>query len=725
MASNFNISNESSHLTITGRQTVPLIFKTNAPIQRKGSLIFDQSSLKLYYSDGTQWIELISSSSGNLLCISDADGNTSVCTDTSPTDNSNIITFKTDGVDRAIFNPDGVFIATAGVSDPTSVILTAGKVAHFEGDINVTGVVDPTGVQFTEQSSIPGSTNNPGKGMIYVNDSTIGNFNNTLTFVDSLDVSHTLGDMMSPVGLVTDNSIIRFDGTTGKILQSSPLAINDTGSISNVYSNPIILDGNVSISQNLSVMGTTTTITSENLLVNDNCIYLNNGNVSTDPLPGCIVVNYLATSNSAAVVVDGFMAGTVSVLSPSVVTNNAHTWVVGDIIQISGAANDSNNGLFEVYSYSSPILSITGIGGPSPSFNFFQNQFVTDATPSGTITQVNIAVLSSGVDGEWEASSSGNNVSSITFTKVAVGTSLSTAGTIGSVSLVNGTGVGPDLKTKGVVGGAGLTLTDDGDDLTFTVDTSLSTAGTIGSVSLVNGTGVGPDLKTKGIVAGTGLTIDSTSSTDIIITNSSPGGSSITLNDTSGGITGQTLISDGIGPSLTIYGILGGNGITTSLISNDIVISSAGKVYGQLTQINSIVSPGDQIGTNSISNSSYTAVTNFATILDLFNNMTSSNGLLQKSGGPSNIIALVSFQLGYENGGGNYSSVGIQKNSTLISNSKVQTRESGTNDASTISGSYIVNMSGNDTINLAIRTSGTNTSAAFYSYKLSVMQIFP
>jgi hypothetical protein len=1083
MSSNFGISNESSQLTITGRQTVPLLFKGATPVQRKGSIIFDQSTLKLYYSDGFQWVELIGSPSGNLVSIADADGNTSISTDTSPGTDSNIITFKTDGKDRAIFNPDGVFIVTGdGITNPNSIIPALGKVAHFEGDIDVTGVVDPIGVQFTEQSSVPGTTNNPGKGMVYVNDTTVGNFSNRLTFVDSSNVSHVLGDMISPVGSVVDNSIIRFDGTTGKLLKSSPIEISDIGAISNTNGDPIILDGNVSITQNLSVIGTTTTITSENLLINDNCIYLNNGNVSTTALPGCIVVNYLATSNFSNVAFDGFMPGVIfPAMNPSVVTDNNHIWVAGDIIQISGAANDSNNGLFEVESYSSSVLSITGIGGASPTFDFFQNQFVTDTTVAGIITQVNIAVLSSGPDGEWVIGTSGDNVTNITFTKVAVGTSLTTggvgagtislvnqgtgpelktkgiiagsglsiddtsgtdviltvdtdlttggvgagtislvnqgtgpelktkgiiagsglsiddtsgtdviltvdtdlttggvgAGTIslvnqgtgpelktkgiiagsglsiddtsgtdviltvdtdlttggvgaGTISLVNqGTGpelktkgiiagsglsiddtsgtdviltvdtdlttggavlgtislvnqgTGPELKTKGIIAGSGLSIDDtSGTDVILTVDTDLTTGGAVlGTISLVNqGTGpelktkgiiagsglsiddtsgtdviltvdtdlttggvgagtislvnqgTGPELKTKGIIAGSGLSIDDTSGTDviltvdtdlttggaalgtislvnqgtgpelktkgiiggpglsiddtsgtdviltvdtnltsggigagtislvnqgtgpnlktrgviagtgititspsiydIIITNSSPGGSSITLSNASGGILGQSIISDGTGPTLATYGIFGGNGIAISRPSNDIIISSSPKVYGQLTHISGgALFPSNPIpgtSTNIISSASFSFV-NVSTSMDTVStNMTSpSNGRLDKSGGPTNIVALVSFQLVFNSGPGHFTVAGIAKNNSLITNSTVQSQEAGAPSKSTIVGSYIVDMIGTDTIRLLIRSDNNPPNVEFYSYKLSVVQIFP
>jgi hypothetical protein len=142
-----------------------LVFKNPTRIQREGSIIFDQRTLKLYYSDGIQWVELVS-----------------------PETDSDSIVFKTSGLPRAIFNPDGVFIATGGLTDPNLITPTLGKVAHFEGDVDITGVVDPTGVQFTQQSSPPGSLNSPDKGMLYVDTANLGSFNSgTLVYVDSSD----------------------------------------------------------------------------------------------------------------------------------------------------------------------------------------------------------------------------------------------------------------------------------------------------------------------------------------------------------------------------------------------------------------------------------------------------------------------------------------------------------------------------------------------------------
>ncbi len=168
-------------------------------------------------------------------CIRNRNNTTSVCVD-----DSDKIIFSTSGSDRAIFDSDGVFIATAGDVDPSTIIPAANKVAHFEGDINVTGIVDPIGVQYTQQSTVPGSTNVPDKGMLYVSDVSAGTFSNTLVFVDNSDTSHTIGSLVwQNIGSV----ISPIDTPTQGLL------CGDTGSNS------------VSGTQNVIVGGETHTIT--------------------------------------------------------------------------------------------------------------------------------------------------------------------------------------------------------------------------------------------------------------------------------------------------------------------------------------------------------------------------------------------------------------------------------------------------------------------------------
>ena len=117
---------------------------------------------------------------------------------------------------------------------------------------------------------------------------------------------------------------------------------------------------------------------------------------------------------------------------------------------------------------------------------------------------------------------------------------LSNAGSlIGNVSLVNN-GVGPALSVKGLVAGSGITILDSSNDITISANTAINTTLTnagllIGNVSLVND-GVGPTLSVKGLVAGSGITIlDSLN--DITISANVGGGGIISVSGTTNQIT--------------------------------------------------------------------------------------------------------------------------------------------------------------------------------------------
>ncbi len=199
-------------ITFQNRVTIPLGSSLSVP-QKKGSLIYDCRLDKFYYSDGTQWLAVIASPGGNLICIEDTDGDTSVCTDTDPETDSDTIFFRTAGgaFSRAIFDPAGVLIATAGLVDPTTIVPAAGKVAHFEGDIKVTGVVDPTGTQYEEGTDHPVDPTATTTGVMWVRDDGPPNI---LVFTDNTGVDNDLTGPGSIEDLATTLVAGNFTGGT-------------------------------------------------------------------------------------------------------------------------------------------------------------------------------------------------------------------------------------------------------------------------------------------------------------------------------------------------------------------------------------------------------------------------------------------------------------------------------------------------------------------------------
>jgi hypothetical protein len=145
---------------------------------------------------------------------------------------------------------------------------------------------------------------------------------------------------------------------------------------------------------NLVVQGTTSTIESEIVNIADSYLWLNDGYETTgSPLDGGIAVNVNPQTDNDTVAATGFVAGVNAVSNPTVETTTGAIFAVGDFIQIAGAADQQNDGLYEVLDHTGTTLTIAGVGTTGTSFNFTQNDFVTDTTVQGTIRKVEIGVL--------------------------------------------------------------------------------------------------------------------------------------------------------------------------------------------------------------------------------------------------------------------------------------------------------------------------------------------
>jgi hypothetical protein len=180
--SNSSVQNDVLAKSFQNRSTFPLAQAAITNPQREGSMIFDPRLDKLYISDGTQWLEIVASPNGNVVCIADDDGDTSVCTDTVPGTDSDTIVFTNAGTESARITSTGVL--SVGSTTPA-----AGKIAHFEGDIKVTGVVDPTGTQYEEGADHPVDPTGSTTGVVWVRDTNP----NELVFTDNMGIDHVVG----------------------------------------------------------------------------------------------------------------------------------------------------------------------------------------------------------------------------------------------------------------------------------------------------------------------------------------------------------------------------------------------------------------------------------------------------------------------------------------------------------------------------------------------------
>lgn len=99
----------------------------------------------------------------------------------------------------------------------------------------------------------------------------------------------------------TDNQLVRFDGTTGKMIQDSAIGVNDSGDMAGVndldMTGDLLVGGNAVITGNLEVQGTETTLNTDELQVEDPTIQVNFG--GTDASAEGSGIEALGTGNVA------------------------------------------------------------------------------------------------------------------------------------------------------------------------------------------------------------------------------------------------------------------------------------------------------------------------------------------------------------------------------------------------------------------------------------------
>ena len=238
--------------------------------------------------------------------------------------------------------------------------------------------------------------------------------------------THTLNNILTgngtsavqSSGVVVDGSqnitnVLSIEGQSG-----GPLAITTLGG-QNITLTPNGA-GIVRINADLDVTGTTTTINSANLLVEDNHILLNKNYTSTGVQDGgvCVV--------NSAVFAAGTINGSAFASTTTVDVDNAASFATNDLIVISGANNVDNDGIYEVASVTATTITIESVVDTSVT-NIAKSAFVTDATIAGSIIKANLSIIRTGVAGEWEIGVS--STAPVTYNDII------TSGGTGTISL--------------------------------------------------------------------------------------------------------------------------------------------------------------------------------------------------------------------------------------------------------------------------------------------------
>lgn len=157
----------------------------------------------------------------------------------------------------------------------------------------------------------------------------------------------------------------------------------------------------------------------EEVRIADNHLFLNDGYTTAAAQTAGLVANYLPIATTDTVAGSGFTAGIAATSNPTVGTTGAATFAVGQFIMITGANTEGNNGLYEVLSHSSNVLTIRGVGTTGTVEDFTEDQFTTDTNTAGSITRLNVSIMRAGTDGAWETAN--GSTTGLTFTDVGAG----------------------------------------------------------------------------------------------------------------------------------------------------------------------------------------------------------------------------------------------------------------------------------------------------------------
>ena len=522
--------------------------------------------------------------------------------------------------------------------------------ATIDGKLTVTGLIDPTGMVFNEQATIP-QVPAAGEGTLWVrNDNP-----NVLVFrndagtdidLDDFSLQRAYNDSSDPEiilttvqgGLSIRNSTT--NDVSGNLFEIQNNAASQT--FLGVTTSGTTIDGNLSITGDLTVDGTTITANTETINVASNFISLNQDYDSDTAMRSGLVSNTDPNTGSQTTVAGtGFTAGVAATSNPTVdVTAASGTFSDGDIVIITGANEPSNNGLFEVLSHAANVLTIRGVGvtGNTSGIDFVQDQFDTDTTVAGTITLTDVSILRARTDGEYEIGS-GSDSSTINSSFRTLITQIDNSG--GTETLISGTGLGPTASTKGLSASTGISLSSDANSVTITntdpaSGVTLTSAG--GSVTLVDD-GVGPDLAVNGLTAGTGINLGLAGGA-ITITNSDTG-SSVTLSSAGGTIS---LVDDGVGPDLAVNGLTEGTGITLGLAGGAVTVTNSSPATsvtltsagGTETLVNDGTGPA--IATKGITAGTGISLSSTATALTITNDDPASSVTLSSAGGTVSLV---------------------------------------------------------------------------------------
>ncbi len=255
-----------------------------------------------------------------------------------------------------------------------------------------------TKLAVSELSAGNGNGNLTIEGNLTMNGDICGDGTNTLKDFDNIITNNlTVENNLTIKGDICGdgtNTLKDFETVSvipGGAIETNCIRGTDTDTELNIKNNTVF-QKSVVIDVNLTVKGTTTTTTEEQLHIGDHTILLNNCYRDPTPIMGGIVVNRRSLINSF---VDSISIPATLVSS----TDISASLMAGDIIMVCDSINPQNNGLFEVASVSTFTITIE----MAPNIDFVQNAFDGNETsPPSTVTvsKIEVSVLQSNIAGD-------------------------------------------------------------------------------------------------------------------------------------------------------------------------------------------------------------------------------------------------------------------------------------------------------------------------------------
>lgn len=397
-------------------------------------------------------------------------------------------------------------------------------------------------------------------------------------------------------------------------IESTPIGRN--GNAAAGFFTSLESSSNVNLGGQLNVTG--------NVLLSDAFVDLSSGYTAAAGRATGLVLNYLPTSTATTSATGGFAT------TSTVITAGSGTFSPGDLVQVSGAQNPANNGIYEVASHTGTTLTID----TTPSLGFSKTAFiVSTGDTTAVLTKITVRSIFANTSGTLQTAAGATLAAyNASVTNLATGAPTQITDGTGTLSY-NGSGaLATNAGTTGITldGTAASRVQVTAGDLTLQTVTSgnlsLLSAGTfdlsdgVGGLAADGSGNLTTTVLTNSATAYTiedtagspvsFLAIDSTTAAPLIRVGSS--GAALILDATNGDASQLVMksnvaagtpafqISDDAGTPVLYFGFQTTTGEQQILTGVPLIMSSSGgdTPIGQLIEAGGTFSAGDVLAVN-------------------------------------------------------------------------------------------------------------------------------